>query len=165
MPIPRIEGFLIARRPLACDDPTMTDEDAIRALIDAQVDAFRRRDAAAAVATLAEGVVAFEMIPPLVMPPETARSEQAMAGWFAGWEGPIGIEIRDLVIHVGGDVGFSHSLNRLHGTRLGGGLTDIWMRSTLGFRRNADGWRIVHGHTSVPFDPVDGLKARLDLRP
>ena len=143
----------------------MTDENAIRELIMAQVGAFRRKDAAAAVAVLADDVVAFEMIPPLVMPPEAARSEQAMMGWFAGWEGPVNIEIRDLAIHVGGDVAFSHSLNRLSGIRLGGGRTDIWMRSTLGFRRSADGWRIVHGHTSVPFDPADGFRARLDLKP
>jgi ketosteroid isomerase-like protein len=143
----------------------MTDEEAIRSVIDSQVDAFRRIDAAAAVALLADEVVAFEMIPPLVLPPESARSEQAMAGWFAGWEGPIGIEIRNLVIHVGGDVAFSHSLNRLFGTRLGGGVTDIWMRSTLGFRRTADGWRIVHGHTSVPFDPANGFMACLNLKP
>ncbi len=143
----------------------MTDKQAIRALIDAQVNAFRRRDAAAAVATLGEDVVAFEMIPPLVMPSEAARSEQAMAGWFAGWDGPITIEVRDLVIHSDGDVAFSHSLNRLSGTRLGGGTTDIWMRSTLGFRRTAQGWRIVHGHSSVPFDPADGFRARLDLKP
>ena len=70
-----------------------------------------------------------------------------------------------LVIHAGGDVAFAHSLNRLAGTRLGGGRTDMWMRSTLGFKKTADGWRIVHGHTSVPFDPADGFKACLGLRP
>ena len=143
----------------------MTTMDALRGLIDAQVDAFRRKDAAAAVALLDDHVVAFEMLPPLVLPPETARDEKAMAGWFAGWEGPITIEICDLVIHADGEVAFAHSLNRLVGTRLGGGKTDIWMRSTLGFRRIPDGWRIVHGHTSVPFDPADGFKARLDLKP
>jgi ketosteroid isomerase-like protein len=143
----------------------MTDEAAIRELIDAQGDSFRRKDAAAAVALLADDVVAFEMIPPLVLPPQSARSEQAMAGWFAGWDGPITVEIRDLVVHVGGDIAFAHSLNRLAGTRLGGGRTDIWMRSTLGFRRTRDGWRIAHGHTSVPFDPADGFRARLDLKP
>lgn len=165
MPFPASRAFRIAPPRRACDDGPVTDEDAIRDLIDAQVDAFRRKDAAAAVALLADEVVAFEMIPPLVLPPGMARSEQAMAGWFAGWDGPVNIEIRDLIIHVGGDVAFSHSLNRLSGARLGGGLTDIWMRSTLGFRRTADGWRIVHGHTSVPFDPADGFRARLDLRP
>jgi ketosteroid isomerase-like protein len=143
----------------------VSDVEAIRALIEARADAMRRKDAAAAIALLADDIVAFEMIPPLVLPAEAARSEQAMMGWFAGWEGGIEIEIRDLVIHVDGDVAFTHSLNRLAGTRLGGGRTDIWMRSTLGFRRTPDGWRIVHGHTSVPFDPADGFKARLDLHP
>jgi ketosteroid isomerase-like protein len=143
----------------------VSDVEAIRAVIGARADAMRRKDAAAAVALLADDIVAFEMIPPLVLPPEAARNEQAMAGWFAGWEGPIEIEIRDLAIHTDGDVAFSHSLNRLAGTRLGGGRTDIWMRSTLGFRRTPDGWRIVHGHTSVPFDPSDGFKASLTLKP
>jgi ketosteroid isomerase-like protein len=143
----------------------VSDVEAIRALIEARPDAMRRKDAAAAVALLADDIVAFEMIPPLVLPAEAARSEQAMTGWFAGWEGGIEIEIRDLVIHVDGEVAFTHSLNRLAGMRLGGGRTDIWMRSTLGFRRTPDGWRIVHGHTSVPFDPADGFKARLDLHP
>jgi len=149
----------------SCDDDRMTDEVAIRELIEAQVDAFRRKDAAAAVALLADDVVAFEMIPPLVVSSQAARSEQAMAGWFAGWDGPITVEFRNLVIHVGGDVAFSHSLSRLAGTRLGGGQTDIWMRSTLGFKRTNNGWRIVHGHSSVPFDPADGFRARLDLKP
>jgi ketosteroid isomerase-like protein len=143
----------------------VSDVEAIRALIEARADAMRRKDAAAAIALLADDIIAFEMIPPLVLPAEAARSEQAMMGWLAGWEGGIEIEIRDLVIHVDGEVAFTHSLNRLAGTRLGGGRTDIWMRSTLGFRRTPDGWRIVHGHTSVPFDPADGFKARLDLHP
>jgi ketosteroid isomerase-like protein len=143
----------------------MNDPDDIRALIDAQVDAFRRKDAAAAIALLAEDVVAFEMIPPLAVPPGAARNEQAMAAWFAGWDGPIEIELRDLVIHIGGDIAYSHSLNRLGGTRSGGARTDIWMRSTMGFRRTAEGWRMVHAHSSVPFDPMDGYKALLDLKP
>lgn len=143
----------------------MTDEEAIRALIEARADAMRRKDAAAAVALLADDVVAFEMVPPLALPPGAARDEQLLARWFASWDGLIAIEIHDLAIHVGGDVAFAHSLNRLAGTRIGGGETDMWMRSTLGFIRSAEGWRIVHGHTSVPFDPADGFKARLDLKP
>jgi ketosteroid isomerase-like protein len=143
----------------------MTDEEAVRALIEARADAMRRKDAAAAIALLADDIVAFEMVPPLALPASAARSEAAMAAWFASWDGPITVEIRDLTVHVGGDIAYAHSLNRLAGARVGGAQTDIWMRSTLGFRRTADDWRIVHGHTSVPFDPADGFKARLDLKP
>lgn len=143
----------------------MSDEQTIRELIEARADAMRRKDAAAAVALLADDIVAFEMVPPLALPSAAVNNVQAMAGWFAGWEGPIEIEIRNLRIYADGDVAFAHSLNRLAGTRLGGGRTDMWMRSTLGFRRTGDGWRIVHGHTSVPFDPADGFKSCLGLKP
>src|SRR5262245_52485194 len=139
MPFPASRAFSIALPLFDCDDGAVSDTEAIRALIDAQVDAFRRKDAAAAIALLDEQVVAFEMIAPLMLPAGAARDEQAMAAWFASWDGPITIEIRDLAIHVDGDVAFSHSLNRLGGTRTSGRQTDIWMRSTLGFRRAAGG--------------------------
>lgn len=148
-----------------CENLTMNDEQAIRELIEARADAMRNKDSEAAVKLLADDVIAFEMVPPLALPPAAVNNIQAMAGWFAGWEGPIEIEIRDLVVHAGREVAFAHSLNRLAGTRLGGGRTDIWMRSTLGFRRSSGEWRIVHGHTSVPFDPADGFKACLGLKP
>ena len=143
----------------------MSDTDAIRALMDARIEAMRRKDAIAATELMAADIVAFEMVPPLALPPGAARDEAQLAAWFGSWDGPIEIEVRDLAIHAGGDIAFSHSLNRLSGRRVGGGLTDIWMRSTLGFRRSAEGWRIVHGHTSVPFDPMDEFRARLDLQP
>ena len=165
MPIPRIEGFLVAPGQPACNAFAMTDEDAIRALIEARAEAMRCKDAVAAIALLAEDIVAFEMVPPLTLSPGSARDEQGMRHWFDSWDGPIEIEIRDLNIHVDGEIGFAHSLNRLAGTRAGGSRTDIWMRSTLGLRKIADGWKIIHGHTSVPFDPADGYRARLDLKP
>ena len=143
----------------------MTELQSIRGLIEARADAMRQKNAEAAVALLANDIVAFEMVPPLALPSAAVNNVQAMTGWFAGWEGPIEVEIRDLQIHVDGNVAFAHSLNRLAGTRLGGGRTDMWMRSTLGLRRTDDGWRIVHGHTSVPFDPADGFKACLGLKP
>jgi ketosteroid isomerase-like protein len=143
----------------------MTDEEAIRALIEARADAIRRKDAASAVALLADDVVAFEMVPPLALPPSAARNEAMLTRWLESWDGPIEIDIRDLTIHVGGRIAFAHSLNRLAGNRVGGGWTDVWMRSTLGFVLSAEGWRIVHAHTSVPFDPVNDFKARLDLEP
>ena len=148
-----------------CEIPNMTDEQAIRELIESRADAMRFKNAEAAVQLLADDIVAFEMVPPLATPSAAVTDVQAMADWFAGWEGPIQIEIRDFIVHAEGDVAFAHSLNRLAGTRLGGGQTDIWMRSTLGFRRISGEWRIVHGHTSVPFDPADGFKACLHLKP
>lgn len=139
------------------------DEAAIRAVIDARVAALRAKDGAAAVAVLADDLVAFELAPPLVA--EDAASAAATQAWLDGFEGPVETEVRSLVVHVARDVAFSHSLNRLRAQRKGGAAVDFWMRSTLGFRKVGGRWRIVHGHTSVPFRMDGSFTAAMDLKP
>lgn len=127
----------------------MTDEEAIRALIDSRVAALEAGDGSAAVASLAPDVVAFEVAGPLAMPSDQVLDAAATEAWLRGFDGPVHIEIADLAIHVGDDVAFAHSLNRLVASRNGQPI-DLWMRSTLGFRRIDGNWTIVHAHTSVP---------------
>lgn len=136
----------------------------VRALFERRIHAIRKKDAAAAIACLSEDVVAFEMIPPLALSAGAARDKQAFAAWLSGFE-DLDVEVRDLEIEGGEDVAFAHSLNHLTGTRADGSAVSLWMRSTLGLRREADGWRIVHAHTSVPFYPGPEPKAALDLKP
>jgi ketosteroid isomerase-like protein len=144
---------------------TKEDEAGIRALIDERSAAIRDKDSARATATLARDVVAFELAPPLALGPQAARDEAGLAAWLSGWEGRIGIEIRDLHVEVGEDVGWSRSLNRLHGTLKGGRKVDMWIRSTLCFRRENGAWKIAHGHSSVPFLMDGSFRAATDLQP
>ena len=137
----------------------------IRALIEERAAAIRAKDAARAVATLAPDVVAFELAPPLSLGPDQARDQAGLEAWLGGWEGPVGIEIRDLEVAVSGDVGWSRSLNRLHGTMRGGRSVDMWMRSTLGFRKVEGAWKIAHGHSSIPFRMDGSFRAATDLKP
>ena len=137
----------------------------IRALIEERTAAMRDKDAARAVATLASDVVVFELAPPLAVGPEAAQDAAALAVWLEGWDGPVGIEIRDLHIETGGDVGWSRSLNRLHGRLTNGREVDMWMRSTLGFRKIDGAWKIAHGHSSVPFLMDGSYRAALQLTP
>jgi ketosteroid isomerase-like protein len=137
----------------------------IRALIEERIAAMRDGDPARAMATLADDVVAFELAPPLALGPEAALDEAGLAAWLAGWDGPVGIEVRDLHAEVGGDVGWCRSLNRLHGTLKGGRAVDMWMRSTLAFRKVGGAWKIVHGHSSVPFLMDGSYRAAIDLSP
>jgi ketosteroid isomerase-like protein len=139
------------------------DEAAIRTLIDERVAALRDHDGARAVAVLADDLVAFELAPPLVA--QRATDADAAQAWLDGFEGPVETEISDLRIHADGTVAFSHSLNRLRATRKGGGRVDFWMRSTLGLRKSGGAWKIVHGHTSVPFLMDGSFKAAMDLEP
>jgi PhnB protein len=62
-------------------------------------------------------------------------------------------------------VGFGRALHHLTGTRVGGQTVSLWMRSTPCFRREADGWRIVHAHTSVPMLMDGTFRAAVDLDP
>ncbi|HET9641025.1 MAG TPA: nuclear transport factor 2 family protein [Allosphingosinicella sp.] len=141
------------------------DEAEIRALIEERTAAIRDKDAARALATLASDIVAFEMAPPLALGPEAARDEAGLVAWLSGWEGPVGIEISDLHVETGGDVGWCRSLNRLHGQLKGGRKVDMWMRSTLAFRREDGAWKIAHGHSSLPFLMDGSYRAAMDLSP
>ncbi|HEX6375907.1 MAG TPA: nuclear transport factor 2 family protein [Allosphingosinicella sp.] len=140
-------------------------EAGIRSTIEERMAAIRDKDVARAVATLADDIVAFELAPPLALGPEAAGDEAALAAWLAAWDGPVGIEIRALHIEADGDIGWSRALNRLHGTLKGGRGVDMWMRSTLGFRREGGAWKIAHGHSSVPFHMDGSFRAATDLKP
>jgi ketosteroid isomerase-like protein len=87
------------------------------------------------------------------------------AEWFASWPGPIGLELKELQVHVSGDVAFCHSVNHLFGKRTGEDDTDVWMRATVGWRKIDGTWLIVHEHSSVPFYMEPPYKAALDLKP
>lgn len=143
----------------------MDDEQLIRGAIEARVTAMSAGDARAAVALLAPDLVAFELTGPLRMAAAEATDAAVLQAWLDSWEGSLETEISDLHIHIAGDVAFCHSLNRLRATRRGGGAVDFWMRSTLGFRKRGGEWKIVHGHTSVPFRTDGSLGAALDLTP
>jgi ketosteroid isomerase-like protein len=139
-------------------------EDEIRAIIEDRISAIREKDAARAMRAISEDVVAFELVPPLSLPPGVARDEAGFAAWLAGFE-RIAVEVRDLHIEADERVGFAHALHHLTGVRIGGAPMDLWLRSTLCFRREDGDWRIVHAHSSVPFYPGPDLKAAVDLKP
>ena len=154
-------GFI----PGAGEGDSAAAQTEIKALIAERVEAMRTKDAARAMATMADDVVAFELAPPLRLGPEQARDEEALQAWFDGWQGGIDVEVGRLTVAASGDVGFAHSLNRLRATRTDGREVDFWMRSTLGLRKQGDQWRIAHGHSSVPFHMDGTFRAALDLEP
>ena len=139
-------------------------EKEIRAVIDRRIAAMKAKDMAAAVDCLADDVLAFELAPPLAMSAGAACDPATLAAWRDGFE-DFDIEVRDLAIEASGDIGFAHALHHLSGTRPGGRAVSLWMRSTLCFRREADGWKIAHAHTSVPFHMDGSVRAAVDLEP
>ena len=106
--------------------------------------------------------VGFFLAPPLQAHEDLKKN---LKEWFNTFQGPIGLEIRDLKIRVGGDVAFCHSLNRISGRRTNGEGTDIWVRETLGLCKIDGRWLITHEHESVPFYMDGSNRAAVDLKP
>lgn len=139
-----------------------SDEAAVRSVIEALGRHVGRKDAAAIVALRAETYVQFSLAPPLV---SDAADAAGLAAWFATWDGPIGIDMRELSITVGGDIACCHSLNHMTGRKIEGEVVDLWYRQTLCLRRIHGAWKIAHTHHSVPFYMDGSYRAAVDLRP
>jgi PhnB protein len=139
------------------------DDAAIRQRLESWVAAFRAKDVPGVMAHYAPDVVSYDLAPPLLH--RGAEVRTGFAEWFPTWDGPIGLEIRDLTIQADGDLAFTHALHHLTGTRADGSRTDVWFRATVGLRKSGDTWTIVHEHTSVPFYMDGSFKAAVDLRP
>lgn len=148
---------------MSTDQGKAREEDRIRAILDDRVEALRTRDANALRSHDAPDILSFDVVNPLRYAGTDVLRSRAES-WLSSFNGPVGCEIRDLSIAVGGDVAFAHSLNRVNGTTTNGGTIGMWVRSTVCFRKIDDAWLVTHEHTSVPFDGETG-NASLDLTP
>jgi PhnB protein len=147
---------------MTTDNVHAAEELRIRETIEDWAEALRRKDAGRALSHYAPGVVHFSLAPPLT---SSGADPDGLKAWFATWRGPIGYEIRDLAVALGGDLAFCHSLNRMSGTKTSGEANDLWFRVTLGLRKVAGAWKIAHEHESVPFYMDGSARAALDLEP
>lgn len=141
-------------------DPLIHDQ--IRTLIDTWSRAVRDKDLDAIMACYHPAVVAFDAIGLLHF-----KGQEA---YRAHWQhclqmcpGTMLFEQHELSVHGAGSVAFAHWLNRC-GTLENDQEQVGWMRGSAGYRRTADGWKIIHEHFSAPFDMASG-KALFDLQP
>jgi ketosteroid isomerase-like protein len=139
------------------------DEAEIRECIQGWAKALRAKDVDRLMSHYTPDILAFDLAPPLQH--AGAAYREGFEEWFRSFRGPIGIEIRDLSITAGDDVGFSHSLNHISGARTSGEETDVWVRVTVCFRKVGGKWLASHEHVSVPFYMDGSDKAAVDLRP
>lgn len=140
------------------------DETGIRQRIDKLVEAVRAMDLEGLKPLYAPDMVTFDVQPPL----QRVGAEAKLGNWadaFAAFQRPLGYEIRDLTITLGGDVAFAHGFGRLSGTLKNGNRTaGFWVRYTICFRKIDGNWLIVHDHASAPLDVGSG-RALLNLEP
>lgn len=133
------------------------DEAAIRALEDRFITAFNAGDVDAMMKNYVpdKSLVVFDVVPPRQhLGAEAYR--HAWVGFFAHFKGTPKIAIADLGIAVDGNVGFSHSIQRVTGTDKQGQSVDRTVRVTDGYRKIRGDWLIALEHISVPVDLATG---------
>lgn len=127
----------------------------IAELIRARVAAIATKDAEPLVGQFAEDVVLFDVVGPLRdrgIDAEKARLDD----WFGAYQGGIDLRIEELEVSAADGLGFAHYVFRIQGTMTDGTEVSMWVRSTVCLRDTVDGWKIVHEHSSVPFDAATG---------
>jgi uncharacterized protein (TIGR02246 family) len=143
----------------------MTDEAAIRTLVEARTTAMRNGDAATICESYATGAVNYTLAPPLRQPAGEEHDVAALQAWFAEKGGGVWEEVRDLEVTVDGDLALATSLQSMGAPPDAPQPFELWYRSTLGLRRIDGRWLIVHEHTSVPFHMDGSFAAATDLAP
>ena len=136
-------------------------EKEVKQAIEARNAALGAKDVAGVMASGYAGFVGYSMAPPL----KSTGGKAGLAGWFATWDGPIGLATKDLKIVAGDDVAFASCLVHMTGRKVGGDIVDMWHRQTFGLRQVRGAWKIVHEHSSVPFYMDGSVRAAVDLEP
>jgi ketosteroid isomerase-like protein len=150
---------------MTLDDPKVTTEnDAadIRAILGAISAAYRDKDAEAIERHYVPGARIADLAPPLL---RRGFNPEAIEIWLDGWDGPVDIATRDLVVEVDSDLAVAHGLQHVAARTRGGEEATWWSRITRIFARTPAGWRITHEHESVPFHMDGSFRAAVDLQP
>jgi uncharacterized protein (TIGR02246 family) len=135
----------------------------IAALLEARAAAIAARDVDGVLKQVASDVVSFDVGKPLVQTGiEVIRKR--LEEWFSAYDGTINFVVRDLAVHGGEDVAFSHALVHISGRLNTGTVASMWVRSTIGWIRKEQRWLAAHEHTSDPMDFETG-RTLTDLKP
>jgi ketosteroid isomerase-like protein len=150
---------------MTLDDPKVTTEkDAadIRAILGAISAAYRDKDAEAIERHYVPGARIADLAPPLLRRGFDAAAVQT---WLDGWDGPVEISTRDLVVEVEDALAVAHGLQHVAARTRGGEKAAWWSRVTRTLARTPVGWRITHEHESVPFHMDGSYRAAVNLEP
>lgn len=135
----------------------------IQALYASQFDAIRAKDVDRLMSFYSPDIVYYDVVPPLRFVGSAALRDR-FTEWFAGFQTPIAMDMRDLSIAAADNLAVAHWLSRSSGTLTNGRTVGSWVRATSSCQRSHDRWLITHEHISLPVDVTTGRPAA-DLVP
>jgi ketosteroid isomerase-like protein len=129
--------------------PASNDEVEIRGLIERWAKAVREENREAIRADHDPGILMFDVPPPFL----SRGLDAYMATWetfFACSEKPVGFAFHDVEVTCGQDVAFATATGRCINTEANGKREPLEFRLTMGLRKIAGKWRVMHEHHSLP---------------
>jgi len=131
--------------------------------VQAWAKAISAKDLEAVMSLYSPDLVSFDLDPPLRYT-GADNKRRAWQKFFAAYPGTLSYKVQELHVTASEDAAFVHSLNHVKGRLAHGHDHELWVRWTACFRRETDGWLILHDHASVPANVAQG-RALLDLTP
>lgn len=127
----------------------MTDESAIRELVENWAKAVRNKDIDGILANHSPDVLMFDVPPPVAL--QGIEAYKKTWDLFFSWsDDPVIFDIKEMNITAGNDVGFVTALMRCAGTEKDGERIRLEFRLTIGLCKVAGRWVVSHEHHSIP---------------
>ena len=102
-----------------------------------------------------DSLVVFDIVPPRQYV-GVAAVRKDWQDFLATVDGPLAVEMTDLVVEADDKLGFGHSIQHTTGKTKDGNPIDITLRVSDGYKKLGDRWVAVHEHVSVPIDLSTG---------
>ncbi len=130
----------------------------IRDLIRDQAAAVRNKDIIGASRNYAPQVVIYDVVGPLQRIGQVAVKDR-LTQWFATFQDnvPVGFESVGLEITASGPLAYCFGTNYVSAHLKTGASLDMYWRETQVWSKINGEWKIIHAHSSVPFDPQTGM--------
>ena len=146
-------GCNTAPPPAPAPDTTAQDQAAIKALEDRFVTGFNAKDTKAIMSLYVpdQSLIVFDA----TVPRQYTGADAYTKDWDGFWTmfpGPAKIDLSELEVNVGGNIGYGHSIQHATMTDKKGKKMEMTVRVTDGYKKVNGQWLISHEHVSVPID-------------
>jgi len=128
-----------------------TDTAEIKALEQRLIDGIKAKDVKQIMSCYSDDLFAYDVVPPRQYV-GAAAFQKPWQGFLGMFEGPINVDVNDLMINSDGEIAYSCGVQHVTGTTNEGKPFDSTFRITDVYRKRHGKWVIVQEHISLPPD-------------
>lgn len=121
----------------------------VRQLVMEWAEAVRRKDLAGILRYHSPDLLMFDVPPPLQVKGIEAY-ERTWDKFFSWSHDPVTFDILEMTVTAGDEVAFVAAVMRCSGREVSGEDIELQFRLTVGLRRSAGKWIVMHEHHSIP---------------